>query len=167
MVQWMARPFLFLFVILWWVLFAKRLERRLQKIFLQSVYFTSVWDVYLMQVINYMVSGLAKTHSKLPRSFPKIQLFECCRPHTGGAEWNTNKNGTFDPGEQMENTLWKVVPPRFTLQSRRSLCQQQGFKVIMCFVLFGRTVLFAEIMKWYWYGSGNREIQEVEMDSRS
>lgn len=63
MVQWMARPFLFPFVILWWVLFAKRLEQRLQKIFLQLVYFTSVWEVYLMQVINYMVSGLAKAHS--------------------------------------------------------------------------------------------------------
>lgn len=31
----------------------------------------------------------------------------------------------------------------------------------------GTAVLFAGIMKWYWYGSGNREIWVLEMDSKS
>lgn len=39
--------------------------------------------------------------------------------------------------------------------------------MIMWFVMLGTAVLFAGIMKWYWYGSGNREIRALEMDSKS
>lgn len=50
----------------------------------------------------------------------------------------------------MENTPWKLMETQFTLSSPQF--RDDGF------VMFGKAVLFAGIMKSYRYSSGDREI---------
>ena len=56
---------------------------------------------------------------------------------------------------------------RWHLGLDRVLTGSDGSEINIWFVLCGTAVLFASIMKWYWYGSGNREIRALEMDSKS
>lgn len=54
-----------------------------------------------------------------------------------------------------------------SMQSRQTSCQQREFKNYYTVCYVGTAVLFAGIMKWYLYGSGNREIRILKMDSKS
>lgn len=63
--------------------------------------------------------------------------------------------------EHMPYTRWHLnaVSTKF--------CKQREFKNYYTVCYVGTAVLFAGIMKWYLYGSGNREIRILKMDSKS
>lgn len=105
-----------------------------------------------MQVSKHTVSGLAKADCWNPGW--AVQHPACV---IGNVAWALTQMNVLS--RWADRPLAKVWLLRLHSSLDRVCTRSRSSRVIMRFVICGMAVLFAGIMKWYWYGSGNRNMR--------